>query len=106
MVLRHQEVGICHTGGHVAGESCYEGVEKCARLGLTPKFIQGLGQLQPGFDAFGREFLGAGERRQGLLVAPLPQVDLPERERGLVVQSIALDECFKHVGGGVQTAGC
>ena len=106
LVLRHQEVGVCHAGGHVAGEGLLRGRRKaCAGLGLTTEFIECLGQLKPGFDAFGRESLRAGERRQGLLVAPLPQIDLPERERGLVVQGIALDECFEHVGGGVQTAG-
>ena len=63
LVLRHQEVGVCHAGGHVAGEGCYEGVEKGAGLGLTSEFIQGLGQLQSGFDAFGCEPLRAGERR-------------------------------------------
>ena len=105
LVLRHQEVGVCHAGDRVAGEGRYEGIEKGAGLGLTPEFIQGLGQLQPGLNALGRKLLGTGERRQGLLVAPLPQVDFPERERGLVVQGVALDECFEHVGGGVQTAG-
>ena len=103
LVLRHQEVGVCHAGDHVAGEGCHERVEKGAGLGLTPEFIECLGQLQPGLDALGREPLGASERRQGLLIAPLPQVDLPERECGLVVQGIALDECFEHVGGRVQT---
>ena len=72
LVLRHQEVGVCHAGGHIAGESCYEGVEKRARLGLTPEFIQGLGQLQSGLAARGREPLRAGEWSQGLLVVPLP----------------------------------
>ena len=63
LVLRHQEVGISHTGDRVAGEGCYERGEKGAGLGLTAEFIEGLGQLQSGLDALGREPLGAGERR-------------------------------------------
>ena len=39
LVLRHQEVGVCHAGDRVAGEGCHEGVEKRAGLGLTPEFI-------------------------------------------------------------------
>ena len=72
---------------------------------MTPEFAEGLGQLQPGLNALGRELLGAGERRQGALVVPLPQVDFPERERGLVVQGIAPDEGFEDVGRRVQPAG-
>ena len=79
--------------------------KKRACLGLTAEFIECLGQLQSGLDALGRESLCSGERSQGLLVALLPQIDLSERERGFVVQSIALDKCFEHMGGRVQTAG-
>ena len=105
LVLRHQEVGVSHAGDRVAREGRDEGVKKGAGLGLTPEFAEGLGQLQPGLNALGRELLGAGERRQGALVAPLPQVDFPERERGLVVQGIAPDEGFEDVGRRVQPAG-